>query len=291
MSNMLPKVIAIVGPTASGKTGLGIWLAKKLHAEVISADSRQVYKGLDIGTGKVTSKEMLGVPHHMLDMVSPKKIYSASDFEHAATDVISKLLATGTMPIVVGGTGYYADTLLGRLVLPDVPPNETLRARLEKKSIEQLFAMLLHKDPARAATIEPHHKRRLIRALEIAAALGVSPSKHPTEQKYDVLWIGLAPTDKKLHANIHKRLLERIDAGMVAEARRLHARGLSYKRMEALGLEYRYLALLLQKKISKEEFVEQLERAKNQRRWFARNPDIKWVHSKTEALQLVKKFI
>ncbi|MDB5224844.1 MAG: tRNA dimethylallyltransferase [Candidatus Adlerbacteria bacterium] len=291
----LPKVIAIVGPTASGKTSLGIYLAQKLKGEVISADSRQVYTGLDIGTGKATKKEMAGVPHHMLDVVSPKKIYSNSDYTRDATRALEDVIQKEKIPIVVGGTGYYIDSLLGRLVLPDVPPNEKLRARLEKKSPEQLFALLQTKDPVRAANIEPHHKRRLIRALEIADALGASPSKHPVDQTYQVLWIGISPDEKTLSKNIHSRLLTRIKLGMVAEARRLHAKGLSYKRMDALGLEYRYLSLLLQKKVTDAEFLESLERAivhyaKNQKRWFARNLEIRWVKNKTEALRLAKEF-
>ncbi len=286
-----PKVIAVVGPTSSGKTALGIFLAKKLGGEVISADSRQVYKGLNIGTGKVTKKEMAGVPHHLIDVASPKKQFTADDY----VKLSSKALRRVDLPIVVGGTGFYVDALLGRVVLPNVPPNTALRSKLEKKSVEDLYHMLKKKDPARAKTIEPKHKRRIIRALEIAEALGKNPL--PTsEEKYKVLWLGLSPAFTKLNANIHKRLAARIKQGMVAEAERLHKEGLSYKRMEELGLEYRYLAYLLQKNISKQEFFDQLEReiqkyAKRQMRWFKRNKDIRWVKNKAEALRFAKKFL
>ncbi|MDP4020878.1 MAG: tRNA (adenosine(37)-N6)-dimethylallyltransferase MiaA [Candidatus Adlerbacteria bacterium] len=305
-----PKVIAVVGPTASGKSALGIYLAqhlrvgaglaKKLGGEVISADSRQVYKGLDIGTGKVTKREMQGVPHHLLSIASPKKQFSADDFVKKAERACSNILQNNRIPIVVGGTGFYIDALLGRLSLPNVPPNPKLRAQLEKKSVEALYAMLKQKDRARAKTIEPKHKRRIIRALEIIEILGVVPSINDLRGRlYDVLWLGLSPAPATLKKNIHKRLLARIKSGMIAEAKKLHnppaGGGLSYKRMEELGLEYRYLARLLQNKITKKEFEVELEReinkyAKRQMRWFKRNKDIRWIKSQTEALRLVKEF-
>lgn len=284
-----------MGPTSSGKSALGIFLAQKLKGEVISADSRQVYKGLDIGTGKVTKKEMVGIPHHLLNVTSPKKQFTADDFVKRAENVINTTIYRSILPIVVGGTGFYVDTLLGRMSFPSVPPNPKLRARLEKRSVEELYAMLKKADPARAKTIEPKHKRRIIRALEIAAALGKNllPKQ---EKKYNVLWVGLNPAPETLKKNIHTRLHVRIRQGMIAEATKLHKGGLSYKRMEELGLEYRYLARLLQHKITKTEFLEQLEReinkyAKRQLRWFKRNKDIYWIKNTTEALRLAKAFI
>ena len=197
------------------------------------------------------------------------------------------------MTIVVGGTGLYVDMLLGRMAYPNVPPNNKLRRQLEQRTTKQLFAQLQKLDPRRAATIEPGHKRRLIRAIEIAKAIGQSPIPHP-DQKYDVLWLGLNP--KNLQKNIRIRLFARIRAGMVREAKKLHAAGLSYKRMEELGLEYRYLSYLLQGKLTKQEFEVQLERAiwhyaKRQMRWFKRNKDIHWVKNKTESVRLAQKFI
>ncbi len=298
-SDIKPKVIAIVGPTASGKTSLSIFLAGKINGEVISADSRQVYRGLDIGTGKVTALDMAGVPHHMLDVASPKKVYNASDYALGAHKAVRSICLKGRVPVIVGGTGFYTDTLLGRMVFPDVKPNDELRATLENKTLEELYTLLTLKDPERAATIERGNKRRIIRALEIADAIGKSPVGGPmlhNSGAYEVLWLGINPTDKKLHHNIHTRLLSRIQEGMVDEAVRLHAQGVSYKRMETLGLEYRSLSYLLQKKITKEEFVAQLEvairqYAKRQRRWFKRNTDIHWIKNNTEALRLCKDFL
>lgn len=298
-----PKIIAIVGPTASGKTSLGIFLAQKIGGEVLSADSRQVYKGLDIGTGKVTKKEAAGVPHHLLDVVSPKKDFTASDFVQLGTHAIKKILAHEQVPIVVGGSGFYIDALLGRVTLAPVPPNLALRARLKKKSVEQLFSILKKLDPERAKNIDAKNPVRLIRAIEVAK--GRPPARSLTstgsatnlaESRCEILWIGVNLEKKKLQKNIHIRLRARIEAGMVAEAKRLHKEGLSYKRMEALGLEYRYLARLLQNKLTKEEFLTELEReinhyAKRQMTWFKRNKDIHWVKNKAEALRLAKEFL
>jgi tRNA dimethylallyltransferase len=288
------KIIAVVGPTASGKTGLGILLAKKFGGEVISTDSRQVYHGLNIGTGKATKKEMRGVRHHLIDVASPKRQFSADDFVKKARKACSSILQKARIPIVVGGTGFYVDALVGRITLPNVPPNPALRAKLEKKSVAQLFAQLQKLDPARATTIEPHHKRRLIRAIEIA----LGPERHHNDSpvKPNVLWLGLYPGEQKLKENIHKRLKSRLKTGMIAEAKKLHAGGLSYKRMRELGLEYRFLADYLQHRLTKSEMEEGLERAimryaKRQMRWFRRNPDITWLSHEREALRLAEKFV
>jgi tRNA dimethylallyltransferase len=201
----------------------------------------------------------------------------------------------------VGGTGFYVDTLLGRLTLPDVPPNPVLRTKLEKKSVTELFSMLKKLDPARAKTIEPGHKRRLIRAIEIATGRSKSTfvgalQRDGAKPEPEILWLGINPAPEKLKESIHTRLLARMKTGMVKEAKRLHKAGLSYKRMKELGLEYRSLAELLLKEKDEHEMLEELERAinnyaKRQYRWFKRNKDIHWVTSKTEALRLAKGFI
>lgn len=279
------KVLIIVGPTSSGKSALAASLARKFNGEVISADSRQVYRGLDIGTGKITRHEMKGVSHHLLDIVSPRKLFSAHDFVEHAKRAVTNISRRGKLPIITGGTGYYIDALVGRIVLPNVAPNIKLRARLEKKSAVQLYAILKKRDPRRAKTIEPEHKRRLIRALEIAEALGKNPTPEISE-RYDALWIGLAVPANELRRKIDRRLFARMKIGMVAEGRRLHAPpaggGLSYKRMEALGLEYRSLARFLQKKITRAELVDEMRRAnqnyaRKQIAYWKRNPDIRWL--------------
>jgi tRNA dimethylallyltransferase len=288
-----PKVIAIIGPTSSGKSALGVYLAQKLKGEVVSADSRQVYKGLDIGTGKVTKKEMAGIPHHLLDVASPKRRFTADEFVKAATKACAGILQNTRVPIIVGGTGFYIDGLLGRTTYAPVAPNPALRDVLAQRTPAQLLAQLRLLDPRRAAQMDPHNKVRLIRAIEIAKALGTVPAQKPDPQ-YDVLWLGLNPKD--LDARIGTRLRARLKAGMRTEAKRLHARGLSWRRMEELGLEYRYLARLLQGKMDRASMEDELLReirhyAKRQMRWFKRNPDIQWVSSKAEALRLAREFL
>jgi tRNA dimethylallyltransferase len=281
MKKPLPKVIVIVGPTASGKSAYGVMLAKKIGGEIISADSRQVYMGLDIGTGKITKREMKGIPHHMLDVANPKKVYNVEQFVKEAKIAIAKILEKKKIPIIVGGTGFYIDALIDGIVLPEVPPNKMLREKLARKSAEALFRALQKLDPTRAKTIDSKNKVRLIRAIEIAKALGKVP-KAKFKKNYDAKYIGLAVDGDTLKKKITKRLNDRIKLGMIQEAKNLNKQGVTWKRMRALGLEYRYLADYLQNKITKKEMVEELSKAiwqyaKRQMTWFKKNTQIKWV--------------
>lgn len=276
----MPKVIAVVGATATGKSALGVKLAKKFKGEIISADSRQVYKNLNLGTGKITKKEMHGVPHHLLDVASVRSNFNVDKFKVSAEKTISQIKVGGSLPFVVGGTGFYIDTLLLGLELPNVKADPKLRAALSKKSLSRLMQILRAFDPARAKTIDPKNKVRIIRSIEIAKALGKVPALK-NKPKYKVLWIGINLPPEVLKKKIEKRLRERIEKGMISEARALHRKGLSYKRMHALGLEYRYLAKFLKKEIGKEETIEKLKReiwqyAKRQNTWFKMNKKIKW---------------
>lgn len=268
----LPKIIVVCGPTATGKSDKAVSLAIEKNGEIISADSRQVYKGLDIGSGKITKKETRQVPHYMLDVASPLRTYSVAQFQKKATKAIANILKRNKTPILCGGTGFYIDALIYGTNFPQVKSNPTLRKKLSEKTSEELFTLLREQDPERAKEIDRHNKVRLIRALEIIENLGKVPMV-TKECKYDVEWVYLDFPDEILKERIHKRLLKRMKQGMVQEASKLHKEGLSFKRMESLGLEYRYLALLLQNKISKKEFLEQLESAiwhyaKRQRTWF-----------------------
>lgn len=274
------RVLVIVGPTASGKSDLAIRLARKFRGEIISADSRQVYKGLDIGTGKITKKEMRGIPHHLLSVADPKKQFSVSDYKTLADNLLQYIVVKSRLPIVVGGTGLYIDTLTGKINLPEVPQNKLLRSKLDKFSNEKLFVMLTKKDPERAKTIDRHNKVRLIRALEIIESLGHVPTRQPARStSFKFIYVGLKPDD--LEKKIYRRLITRLP-GIIREAGKLiKLRSLSYKRMHQLGLEYRYVGLYLQGKISKKELEEKLyieirRYAKRQMTWFKRNKKIKW---------------
>lgn len=300
------RIIVIVGPTASGKTGLAIKIAKRFDGEIVSADSRQVYRGLNIGTGKVTKKEQKNIAHHLLDVVSPKKQFSVDDYKRLSQKAIADIVRRVKIPIVCGGTGLYIDALIYDLSFPKVPPNKKLRAKLEKKSVEQLFAQLKKLDPKRAGKIDPRNPRRLVRALEIVLETGspVSPldteySKH--NAKYDVLRLGITWPKDILAKRIKGRLIRRLKQGMIAEVKKLKENGLSWKKLESFGLEYRWIARYLQKIISKEEMKNGLLKAiiqysKRQMTWFRKDKEIKWINVGTDSglkktLQLCDKFL
>lgn len=279
---MHPKLISIVGQTATGKSLFAVQLAKKINGEIISADSRQIYKGLDLLSGKVIKKEMHGVPHHMLSVVTPRSTFSVAQYQKKAYKIINEIIKRGKVPILVGGTGLYIDSVTLGKVLPEVPPNKKLREKLAQYSSTKLFETLKKLDPIRAETIDKDNPVRLIRAIEIVKALGVVPVA-TTQPKYEVLSIGLTLPEEKLKNNIIKRIEDRIKKGMLQEARKLHTSGITYKRMNELGLECRYAGLYLQNKIAKKEFVSELTKAtwqyaKRQKTWFKRNPDTLWIH-------------
>lgn len=279
------KIIVILGPTATGKSDLAVKIALKHRGEVISADSRQVYKGLDIGTGKITKEEMQGIHHWLLDVVNPQKTFSVADYKKLADEKIKTILKRSKLPIIVGGTGFYIQSIVDDLILPEVPADNNLRKELSTKSLEQLVSILEELDPERAKTIDTKNKVRLIRAIEISKTLGKVPLVKKAESQYDFLQTGLILSPEEIKKKIKKRLLSRIKMGMIEEAEKLHKKGLSFERMRELGLEYRYLADLLEKRISKKEFILKLETAiyqysKRQMTWFKRDKNIKWFNPK-----------
>ena len=298
---MKPKITIILGQTATGKSDLAIKIAKRFNGEVISADSRQVYKGLDIGSGKIMEKEMRGVPHHLINVANPKKVFSVAEYKKLAEKAVEKIIRDGKVPIICGGTGFYIDALINDIVLPKVPPNIKLRKVLEKKSTQELFKILKKLDKRRAKNIDKNNPVRLIRAIEIAKALGKVPHLVLGVPSYDILKIGIKLSSEKLKNNIEKRLIKRLNSGMIKEVDNLHKSGLSYKRMRELGLEYKFLANYLNKKISKKEMVGGLYTAicqysKRQDTWFKRDKDIKWFNPTQKNFikktrNLVKKFL
>lgn len=282
MANKL-KVIAIVGPTSSGKTSLSIDIAKKFNGEIISADSRQVYKGLDLGSGKVTEKEKDGTRHHLLDIVEPMSTYTAAEFQRDANNAIIDINNRGCLPIVIGGTFFYLDILRGKQQAVSVEPDETFRDTLHKYSNFELFEKLKEVDPDRAENIDSKNRSRLVRALEIINSLGKVPKLERKKSPYDWLIIGLKIDKLRLHQNIHNRLQERLKAGMVDEAERLHKQGMTYERMYQLGLEYRYMSMYLQQELTHDKMIPKLETkirrfAKRQMTWLKRDPEIEWFN-------------
>jgi len=291
------RIIVILGPTASGKTGLSIKLAKKFNGEVVSADSRQVYKGMDIGTGKVTKKEMQGIPHYLLDVCSPKKRFDVAQYKILADKAIEKIFNKGKIPFLVGGTGFYIQSIVDNVQIPNVKPDWKLRSKLEKKPLPRLYKMLVKLDPARAHNIDKNNPRRVIRALEIALkSRGSFMPLVKNKPAFEVLLIGIKRPKKELKKLIEKRLLKRLDEGMINEIKELHKNGVSFKRLEEFGLEYRYVAQYLQNKLSYDQMVWQLQKAtehyaKRQMTWFKRDKRIKWIKDTKQAEKLVKKFL
>ncbi|MFA6446138.1 MAG: tRNA (adenosine(37)-N6)-dimethylallyltransferase MiaA [Candidatus Paceibacterota bacterium] len=279
---MKPKILVIIGPTAVGKSDLAVELAKKFNGEIISADSRQVYRGMDIGSGKITKNEMKGIPHHLLNVANPKQTYTVAKYQNDAMRAVKDIISRGKLPIVCGGTGFYIQALVDGIILPDVPPNAKLRKTLEKKSVVELYKILQKLDPIRAKNIDKANPRRLVRAIEIAKALGTIPPISKDNSLFNPLFIGLTLPKEKLQKNIEKRYDKRIKKGMAQEVKRLHSSGLSWKRLESFGLEYRVIAQFLQDKISKDEMrqriiTESMQYAKRQMQWWKKDQRIKWI--------------
>ncbi|MCX6745759.1 MAG: tRNA (adenosine(37)-N6)-dimethylallyltransferase MiaA [Candidatus Parcubacteria bacterium] len=294
MSIRLPKILVIVGPNASGKTSLSIKLAKKFNGEVISADSRQVYKGMNLGTGKVTKKEMQGVKHYLLDVASPKSRFSAAQFVKLGEKAIKEIQKKRKLPIVCGGTGFYVDALL--YGLPEtVAPDWKLRQHFDRLSADALFKKLKKVDPARAKNIDPQNKRRLIRALEIALKTGAPVPPLSRTLKYNVLKLGVKRNKKELRKRIYDRLLARMKQGMLKEVEKLHKQGVSWQKLDDFGLEYRFIGRYLKGELSKEDMLKLLETAiwhyaKRQMTWFKRDKEIHWENNLKKIEKLVKKW-
>src|SRR3989338_5743358 len=310
MEKRKQQIIVIVGPTASGKSDLGILLARKLKGEIISADSRQVYRGMDIGTGKVTKKEQRLAKHYLLDVALPQKTFTVDRYKKLGEKTIKTILNKNKIPIIVGGAGFYIDALVRDLNLPKVPPDKKLRAELEKKSAEELYSRLLSADYRRAQEIDSKNKRRLIRALEIISAIGTPIPVLNTKyekliSKYSLLWFGVKWPQKKLAERIKLRLDSRLEDGMIKEVQKLIKSGAGYHRLFNFGLEYRQISLWLKitkpklqtpKEFKKTEYYQKLLReiikySKRQMTWFKRNKEINWVDSSNQAIKSTQNFL
>jgi len=311
-----------MGPTASGKSGVAIKLAQEFGGEIISADSRQIYRGLNIGSGKVKRDKNSSrlsvngsqknkkqenefysedIRHHLIDVAKPQEDFNVSHFQKLAEEKIQEILERKKIPIICGGTAFWIDTLTQNSNIPEVAPNEKLREKLNKKSAEKLFSQLEKLDPVRADSIDPKNKVRLIRAIEICKAIGKVPEL-PTvsisqfTEKYEFFQIGIEVPREILNAKIKKRLEERFEEGMTAEVASLHKKGVSWKWLERIGLEYRWISLFLRQKVSENEMREKLyyasiHYAKRQMTWLKRNPQIHW-HSGFETIEKeVEKFL
>lgn len=291
------KIVVILGPTSSGKTALSIKLAKKFNGEIVSADSRQVYKGMDIGSGKITKTEMEGTPHYLLSVANPKTRFTVVQYKKLADKAIEKIFKRKKIPFLVGGTGFYIGAVAEGLVIPEIKPNWALRKKLSKIALPKLFLRLKTLDPIRAGNIDKNNPRRVIRALEIVLKLKQPvPSLGRKEPVFKVLFLGVKKDKKELSQLIEKRLLKRLEnKALINEVKKLH-KNLSWKRLEEFGLEYRYVAQYLQNKISYQEMINKIQKesehyAKRQMTWFKRDKRILWVKDDKKVEVLIKKFL
>jgi len=273
-----PRVVVILGQTATGKSNLAVKVALRLCSgpsaqksggEIISADSRQVYKGLDIGTGKINKKEMKGIPHHLLDVVNPKQKFTVTEYKKLANEKIVEILTRGKVPIICGGTGFYIDAITKGEVFPLVPPNLKLRKVLERKTAGELYKILEKLDKARAKNIDSKNKVRLVRAIEIAKVLGKVPKIEIIKPNYRFIKIGLYLPIDKLKIKIEKRVKSMFKTGLLNEIKKLKKSGVSNKRLQELGFEYN-------EPTYEKVVAETIKYAKRQMTWFKRDKEIKW---------------
>ena len=283
------KIIVILGPTATGKSNLAVKIAQKIGGEVISADSRQIYKGLNIGTGKITKKEMRGIPHHLLDVANPKQKFTVAEYQKKTIYAMAEIIKKGKVPIICGGTGFYIDAVTKGTIFPEVPPNLKLRKALYSKSAIALFEYLKKLDPRRAKDIknknEINNKVRLVRAIEIAKAIGKVPklqsdtnsARAESVSPYKFIKIGLYLPPDKLKKKIEKRVKKMFKDGLLNEIKKLKKSGVSEKRLKELGFEY-------DSPTYEKVVQETIKYTKRQMTWFKRDKEIKWfanfVHKK-----------
>ena len=281
----LPKVVAVVGTNASGKSALGIALAKKYDAEIISADSRQVFRGLDLGSGKVTPEETQGVPHHLIDVREPNEFFSMADFQRMAYQAIDDIRGRGRLPMIVGGTGLYVDSVLDGYLLSDKEPDLAYRAELEKLTTPQLYDMLLELKPD--VQVEKNNRNRVMRIIErIHDGDDATPGK---QARFESLRLGVSWPREVLGRRIDERLERRVEQGMIEEVLRLMDEGATTEFLLGLGLEYRFITQYLIGEIpDRQVMLDKLaiaikQFAKRQMTWFRRNPEIVWLDMSGDA--------
>lgn len=290
---MSKKVLVITGPTATGKTALGVALAKKLGGEVVSADSMQVYRRMDIGTAKVTAEEMQGVPHHMVDVADPSESFSVARYVEMASDCCEEIFARNRLPILVGGTGLYIDSLLsGRSFAERSDRENDIRNELNREYDERggtaMWSELNSVDPERAERLSPNDRKRIVRALEIYRLTGKTITQHDAETqslppRYDSLMVALDYVQRDdLYARINRRVDQMLENGLVPEVQALLDLGLNddHTAMQAIG--YKEIVQAIRGSTTLKEAVEQIKQesrryAKRQLTWLRRNPDVCWL--------------
>lgn len=295
------RIIAIIGPTASGKTALSLTLARRFNGEIVSADSRQIYRGMDIGTAKPTSEEQHLVPHHLIDIKNPDEEYTVAEYKRDAIAAIQNILKRGRLPVLVGGTGLYVRAVVEDLDIPAVKPNLELRRKIEKEieaeGLDAVFKKLLALDPEAAYVVDPKNPRRVVRALEVAITTGVpfTKQRRKNDPIFDTMEIGIEISPETLRARIDARVEDMVAHGLQNEVVELTKRyGADLPAFDAIG--YREFIDLAQKKTTLAETVARIKLntwhfAKRQTTWFKKDKNVRWIKDPAEAMALVKGFL
>ena len=295
----MDKLVVITGTNASGKSGLGIELAKIYGAEIVSADSRQVYEGLDLGSGKVTKEEMQDIPHHLLDVAKPNDFYTLVDFQEQAYAAIDDIIARGKLPFLVGGTGLYINSVVDGYNIVRQNPNLELRAELNAKTKEELIEIIREKNPSALNGLDLNNTQRVERTAE--RALCGDTKERVNTPHYETLVLGVTWPRDVLYERIRERLVRRLDQGMIDEVKNLRENGATDEFLYGLGLEYRYILMYLRGEFDSFEafynklFMEIRHLAKEQMTWFRKRRDINWIDMTKcpldEAKALIDAFI
>jgi tRNA dimethylallyltransferase len=294
---ILPKVIVICGTNASGKSDLGVEVALKFNGEVISADSRQIYKGFDLCSGKIKEEDKKLIPHHLIDTVSVGDYFSLADYQNQVYAIIDEIIKKGKLPIIVGGTGLYIQSIVDGYKLLDVDLDESLRVDLYNKDLQELVTLLMQKDLSAYNSVDLKNKVRVIRALEIAYSGYTYDDTRKKMPKYNCLQIGVAWQREILYNRIDKRLKERVDNGMIEEVRNALNEGIKYESLKQLGLEYRYIADFINGEYANiTELIEKLgfaihAFARRQVTWFNKDKRIVWIDMSDNPLVNCEKLI
>jgi tRNA dimethylallyltransferase len=296
-----PKIVVIVGPTASGKTSLGLTIAKSFGGEIISADSRQIYRGMDIGTAKASPEEQFVIPHHLIDIKNPDEDYTVADFKRDAIAAIDDILSQKKLPILLGGTGLYIKSVIENLDIPEIKADPKLRSEIEKEikthGLEKVFDKLVGLDPEAAYIVDPKNPRRVMRALEVAMLTGkpFTAQRRKNESLYNSLEIGLNPTADILRERINGRIDAMIRDGLVDEVRILiKTYGTTPAAFDAIG--YREIIDALHGGCSMDAAIAAIKQntwhfAKRQMTWFKKDKKISWITDPYEAIHLVDTFL
>lgn len=307
MGNIKPKIIVIVGPTASGKSALAVKIATKFGGEIISADSRQIYRGMDIGTAKPSKKGLAKIPHHLINIKNPDENYTVAEYKQSAVKAINKIIKNKKLPILVGGTGLYVKSVTDNLNIPEVAPDLKFRRKLEKEikkyGLKYIFEKLIKLDPEAAYIVDPNNPRRVIRALEVA----IKTKKPFSEQRksgkplFNFIEVGIKWPNNVLKSRINKRVDFMIKKGLIDEVKNLikkypppFNRGEGLNSFDAIG--YREIINYLDKETPLDETTELIKNntrnyAKRQMTWFKKDKRIHWIRSEKEAEKLIKDFL